>query len=69
MIFSFGKRNLIKQGGSRMISLPMIWIKSVNPEMRTVIIEMDSENKLIIVAGDTRQDTTGSNNIHGSEYH
>lgn len=67
-MFKFGKRYVIKQGGSRMISLPAVWIQSVNPDMKTVTIEMNSENKLIIVAGDTLQDTTGSNNIHGDEY-
>jgi hypothetical protein len=67
-MLKFGTRNVIKQGGSKMISLPMIWVRSVNPDMETVIIEMNSENKLIIVAGDTLQDTTGSNNIHGDEY-
>lgn len=67
-MFKFGNRSVIKQGGSHMISLPMAWIKSVNPDMKTVTIEMDNENRLRIVAGDTSQDTTGSKNIHGDEY-
>lgn len=58
-MFKFGERSVIKQGGSYMISLPRQWLKSMNPEMKTVIIEMDSENRLRIIAGDTRQDTTG----------
>ncbi len=51
-----------------MISLPAQWVRSVDQEIKTVMIEMDSENRLRIVAGDTRQDTTGSNNIHSGEY-
>lgn len=66
--FDFGQRKIIRQGGSYMISLPMQWMKSINPKMKTVTIELDNENRLRIVAGDTRQDTTGSNNIHGREY-
>ncbi len=67
-MFKFGKRNVIKQGGSYMILLPMHWMKSTNSDMKTVTIKMNSEYKLRIVAGDTRQDTTGFNNIHGGEY-
>ncbi len=66
--FDFGQRKIIRQGGSYMISLPMQWMKSINPKMRTVTIELDSENRLRIVAGSTLQDTTGSNNIQGREY-
>jgi adenylate kinase len=67
-MFRFGTRNVIKQGGSFMIALPMQWLKSIDPEMKTVLIEMDSENNLRIVAGDTRQDTTGFDDTHGCEY-
>jgi polysaccharide deacetylase 2 family uncharacterized protein YibQ len=62
-MFKFGKRNVIKQGGSFMIALPMQWMKSVNPEMKTVTIEMDCENILRIIASDTLQDTSGSKYI------
>jgi len=58
-MFKFGKRNVIKQGGSYMISLPMQWMKSMNSDMKTVMIEMDSENRLRIIAGDTFQDKIG----------
>jgi hypothetical protein len=57
-IFYFGKRKVIKQGGSYMISLPMQWMKSMNPEIENVTIEMDSENRLRIVAGGTIKDTS-----------
>jgi hypothetical protein len=49
-MFSFGQRKVIKQCGSRIIN-------STNPEMKAVIIEMDSENRLGIAADDTPQDT------------
>lgn len=63
-MFQFGERNIIKQGGSYMISLPMQWIKSMSPEMKTVIIEMDSENRLRIGARRNYQNTGSSfNNI------
>ncbi len=58
-MLKFGKRKVVKQGGSFMISLPIQWMKSVNPEMKTVTVEMDTENRLRIIAGDTSQDTTG----------
>jgi polysaccharide deacetylase 2 family uncharacterized protein YibQ len=54
---NFGKRSVIRQGGSYMISLPMQWMKSMNPRMKTVIVEMDSENRLRIVAENTSQNT------------
>lgn len=63
-MFTFGKRNVIKQGGSWMISLPMPWIKSIDSEVKTVMIEMDSENRLRIIACDTLKDTTAINQIN-----
>jgi hypothetical protein len=35
-----------------MISLPMPWLKSMDTDVKTVMIEMDSENQLRIMAGD-----------------
>ncbi len=52
-MFKFGKRTVIKQGGSFMIALPMIWMKSWDSDVKSVMIEMDSENQLRIIAGDT----------------
>ncbi len=52
-MFRFGKRTVIKQGGSYMISLPMPWMKSMDADVKTVVIEMDSENQLRIIADDT----------------
>lgn len=63
--FKFGQRNVIKQGGSYMISLPMQWLKSTNPEMKTVTIEMDKENRLMIIAGHTLQVLPGTKDVQG----
>ena len=52
IMFKFGKRTVIKQGGSYMISLPMTWMKSMDTDVKTVRIEMDSDNQLKIIAGD-----------------
>ncbi|WP_292388746.1 hypothetical protein [Methanosarcina sp. UBA5] len=41
-----------------MISLPMQWMKSMNPKKETVTIEMDSENRLRIIAVETMIDTS-----------
>jgi hypothetical protein len=57
-MFRFGKRTVIKQGGSFMIALPMQWMKSWNSDVKTVMIEMDSENQLRIIAGDTCHENT-----------
>ncbi len=39
----FGRRNVIKQGGSYMISLPLQWMKSMDSDVKTVMVEIDSE--------------------------
>lgn len=57
-MFKFGKRNIIKHGGSYMISLPMQWMKSMDADLKTVMIEMDCENQLKIIAGDTSHENT-----------
>ena len=49
-MFSFGQRAVIKQGGSHLISLPMTWVKSTNPEMKNVNLEMDNEQRIIITS-------------------
>ena len=59
-MFRFGKRTVVKQGGSYMISLPMTWMKSMDTDVKTVMIEMDSENHLRIMAGDTCNENTVS---------
>ena len=59
MMFTFGKRKVFKQGGSYMISLPMQWFRSNDAEMKTVTVEMDSENTLRVIAGETLQDQIG----------
>lgn len=60
-MLKFNGRRVNRQGGSYMISLPMPWIQTMGTDMRTVTIEMDSENSLKIVAGDVRQDNPGHN--------
>jgi hypothetical protein len=67
-MFSIGKRKVITHGESFMIAIPMQWLKSVNPEMKTVVIEMYNEYRLRIIAGDTLQDTTPIDHIHSDEY-
>jgi hypothetical protein len=57
-MFKFGERTVIKQGGSYMISLPMQWVKSMAADVKTVVIEMDSENQLRIIADDTYHENT-----------
>jgi hypothetical protein len=57
-MFKFGKITVIKQGGSFMIALPMPWMKSWDSDVKTVSIEMDSENGLRIMAGDTSHENT-----------
>jgi polysaccharide deacetylase 2 family uncharacterized protein YibQ len=66
-MFIFGKRTVIKQGGSYMISLPMQWMKSMGSDLKTVIVEMDSEKRLRIIAGDILQDTATIKHIHSGE--
>jgi hypothetical protein len=58
IMFRFGKRTVIKQGGSYMISLPMLWMKSWDSDIKSVMIEMDSENQLRIIVGDTCHENT-----------
>ena len=58
-MFTFGKRKVFKQGGSYVISLPMQWFRSNDAKMKTVMVEMDSENTLRIIAGKTVQDQSG----------
>jgi antitoxin component of MazEF toxin-antitoxin module len=58
-IFKFGERKIVKQGGSYVISLPIQWMRSMNPEIKNVTVEMDDKNRLRIIACDTFQDSTG----------
>jgi len=48
-MFNFGNRNVIKQGGSNLISLPMQWIKDCGTDVEKVNVEMDSDKTLRIV--------------------
>jgi antitoxin component of MazEF toxin-antitoxin module len=57
-MFKFGKRNVVKQGGSFMIALPMQWMKSWDSDVKSVVIEMDSENQLRIRASGTCHENT-----------
>ncbi len=57
-MFRFGKRTVVKQGGSFMIALPMTWMKSWDSDVKSVMIEMDSENHLRIMAGDISHENT-----------
>ncbi len=41
-----------------MILLPMQWMKSMDADVKTVMIEMDCENQLKIIAGDIRHENT-----------
>lgn len=61
MVFmlNFGQRSIFKQGGSFLISLPIQWIRSMNPE--NVTIEVDKEQRIIITSvPQARQDSTES---------
>lgn len=58
-MLKFGERKINRQGGSYIISLPMPWIQTMGTDLKTVKVEMDSENSLRIVAGDVRQDNPG----------
>ena len=40
-----------------MISLPIQWMRSMDSDVKTVMVEIDSENRLRVIAGDTPQDT------------
>ncbi len=66
-MFKFGQRTVLKQGGSYMISLPMQWMKSMDSDVKTLVVEMDNKNRLRIIAGDTLLDTADINNIHSGE--
>ena len=50
-----------------MISLPMQWMKSMGSDLKTVVVEMDSEKRLRIIASDTPQDTIAIKHIHSGE--
>jgi len=61
MVFmlNFGQRSIFKQRGSFLISLPIQWIRSMNPE--NVTIEVDKEQRIIITSvPQARQDSTES---------
>jgi hypothetical protein len=57
-MFRFGKRTVVKQGGSFMIAVPMQWMKSWDSDVKNVVIEMNCENQLKIIAGDTSHENT-----------
>jgi len=58
-MLNFGKRSIFKQGGSFLISLPIQWIRSMNPE--NVEIEVDKEQRIIITSvSQACQDSTES---------
>lgn len=58
-MLNFGQRSIAKQGGSFLISLPIQWIRSMNPE--NVKIEVDKEQRIIITSvPKARQDSTES---------
>ena len=40
-----------------MISLPIQWMGSMDSDVKTVMVEIDSDNRLRIIAGDIPQDT------------
>lgn len=46
--FSFGKRNINKQGGSYLISLPIQWLKDCGLDTKEVIIEMNADKNLVV---------------------
>lgn len=47
-MLNFGKRSIFRQGGSFLVSLPIQWIRSTNPE--NVKIEVDNELRIIITS-------------------
>jgi hypothetical protein len=48
IMLNFGTRSIFKQGGSFLISLPIQWIRSMNPE--NVTIEVDKKQRIIITS-------------------
>ncbi|KKG38795.1 hypothetical protein DU35_11405 [Methanosarcina mazei] len=47
-MLNFGQRSIFRQGGSFLISLPIQWIRTMNPE--NVIVEIDNEQRIVITS-------------------
>jgi len=50
-MFQFGERKIYTHGTSYLISLPMEWIKSEAKDCKTVIVQLDQDNNLVIIPG------------------
>lgn len=59
-MFPFGKRNVNKQGGSYLVSLPMEWMKAVGTDLKKVTVEMDADNTLRIAPADAAKQPAGA---------
>lgn len=47
-MFSLGTRKITRQGGSCLISLPMLWMLDMGIKMKKVKVEMDDNKTLHI---------------------
>ena len=55
------ERKITKIGGSYMISIPMKWMRSVGTDLKTVTVEMNRNEEIVIAAGNIRQDQPDCN--------
>ncbi len=67
-MFKSRNRTVVKQDGSYLISLPMQWMRSMDLEAKTLMVDMNSKNRLKLIAGDTLQNTAAIDHFHSGEY-
>ena len=56
----FGRRKVVKQGGSCLISLPMAWVKGLEFDLKEVKIEQNADNTLRIAPAMPCKDVAGT---------
>lgn len=66
-MLNFNERKINKIGGSYMIAIPMSWMRTVGTNLKTVKIEMNQNNEIVIAAGIIRQDSTDHNTTQSTE--
>ena len=59
-MFSFGTRQINKQGGSYLISLPIQWFRDCNFDLKEVTIEMDADKSLRIAPAHPSKNDAGA---------
>jgi hypothetical protein len=52
----FKNHKLVKQGGSYIVSLPMVWVKGFECDLREMIIEQNPDNSLRITPATPQQE-------------